>query len=110
MRATGHDRATTASWLSLIPNRRILSASSVPGSRRRRRDAIMRKAKPKSEGEICSRVRLLTRSSGQVCRRFAEGTNLVKLEPNVAKVFRDSASVNRALRRLVVRSSRKRAV
>ena len=47
---------------------------------------------------------------GKYARRFAEGTNLVKLEPDVAKVFRDSASVNRALRRLVERASRKRAV
>jgi len=44
---------------------------------------------------------------GKYAGRFAAGTNLVKLEPDVAKVFRDSASVNRALRRLV---GRKRAV
>jgi hypothetical protein len=47
---------------------------------------------------------------GKYARRFAEGTNLVKLAPDVAKVFRDSASVNRALRRLVMQQSRKRAV
>jgi hypothetical protein len=33
--------------------------------------------------------------------RLAEGTNLVRLDPDVAKVFPDSESVNRALRALV---------
>jgi hypothetical protein len=33
--------------------------------------------------------------------RYAEGTNLVKLDPDVRKVFPDSESVNRALRALV---------
>jgi hypothetical protein len=47
---------------------------------------------------------------GKYARRFAQGTNLVKLEPDVAKVFRDSTEVNRALRRLVGRTSRKRAL
>jgi len=47
---------------------------------------------------------------GKYAARFAQGTNLVKLEPDVAKVFRDSRSVNRALRSLVGRTSRKRAV
>ena len=33
--------------------------------------------------------------------RYAEGTNLVRLDPDVAKVFPDSAAVNDALRALV---------
>lgn len=33
--------------------------------------------------------------------RFGQGTNLVLLDPDVAKVFPDSESVNRALRALV---------
>jgi hypothetical protein len=32
---------------------------------------------------------------------YKEGTNVVLLEPDVARVFRDSASVNRALRMLM---------
>ena len=38
---------------------------------------------------------------GKYARRFAEGTNLVVLEPDVAKSFPDSASVNKALRKLL---------
>ena len=37
---------------------------------------------------------------GKYAARYARGTNLVLLEPDVADVFPDSASVNRALRAL----------
>lgn len=33
--------------------------------------------------------------------RYAQGTNMVRLDPDVAKVFPDSAAVNDALRALV---------
>ena len=38
---------------------------------------------------------------GKYARRFAKGTNLVLLEPDVAAAFGDGASVNRALRALL---------
>jgi hypothetical protein len=38
---------------------------------------------------------------GKYAGRFAEGTNLVLLQPDVAKEFPDSASVNEALRSLL---------
>jgi len=37
---------------------------------------------------------------GKHHRAYAEGTNVVLLEPDVARVFKDSASVNKALRLL----------
>ena len=37
---------------------------------------------------------------GKYARRYAEGTNVVVLEPDVAAVFPDAASVNRALRKV----------
>ena len=37
---------------------------------------------------------------GKYAKRFAEGSNVVVLDPDVALVFPDSASVNRALRAL----------
>ena len=37
---------------------------------------------------------------GKYAERFVEGHNLVFLEPDVAKAFPDSASVNEALRSL----------
>jgi len=38
---------------------------------------------------------------GKHCHAYQEGTNIVLLEPDIAKVFRDSESVNHALRLLV---------
>jgi hypothetical protein len=40
---------------------------------------------------------------GKYAKRFAEGTNLVLLEPDVAKAFPDSRSVNEALREVIAR-------
>lgn len=38
---------------------------------------------------------------GRHHRAYKEGTNIVLLEPDIARVFPDSASVNRALRLLM---------
>ena len=38
---------------------------------------------------------------GKYARRFEKGTNLVLLEPEVAKYFPTAKSVNRALKRLI---------
>ena len=38
---------------------------------------------------------------GKYYQRYKEGTNVVLLDPDVAEVFRDSESVNRALRELI---------
>jgi hypothetical protein len=37
---------------------------------------------------------------GKYAKRYAEGTNVVVIEPDVAKYFPDHASVNQALRSL----------
>lgn len=37
---------------------------------------------------------------GKYATRYAEGTNVVVLDPDVSEVFADSTSVNRALRAL----------
>jgi hypothetical protein len=49
---------------------------------------------------------------GKYADRYAEGTNLVKLSPDVAEFFPDSESVNAALRGLVdiARKTAKKAV
>ncbi|HVA46759.1 MAG TPA: hypothetical protein VNH11_10380 [Pirellulales bacterium] len=46
---------------------------------------------------------------GKYAKRYAEGTNVVLLDPDVAEVFRDSQTVNdvlRTLARLVKKTSR----
>ena len=42
-----------------------------------------------------------TGERGKYAQRFAAGTNLILLEGDVASMFPDSESVNRALRKLV---------
>ncbi len=42
---------------------------------------------------------------GKYFHRFARGSNVVVLEPDVAKIFTDSKSVNRSLRRLAAKRS-----
>ena len=49
---------------------------------------------------------------GVTAARYAEGTNIVRLDPDVAAVFPDAASVNEALRalaRVAASASRKRS-
>jgi hypothetical protein len=43
---------------------------------------------------------------GKYAKHYAEGTNIVVLDPDVAKVFPDSAAVNQALREIIEQSSR----
>jgi len=38
---------------------------------------------------------------GKYARRYAKGTNVVVLEPDVAKVFSNSRSVNVSLRKII---------
>jgi hypothetical protein len=41
------------------------------------------------------------RERGKYARRYTQGTNVVVLEPDVAKVFSNSKSVNASLRKII---------
>ena len=72
-----------------------------------KRKSVTEDLRPEYEFNYTTAVR------GKYHRRLArEGTNVVVLEPDVAKAFRDSAPVNDALRTLlqVARSSRRPVV
>jgi hypothetical protein len=43
---------------------------------------------------------------GRYYERYKQGTNVVLLEPDVAKLFRDSATVNKALREYLIEHGR----
>ena len=45
---------------------------------------------------------------GKYAKRYANGTNLVLLAPDVVKVFPTSAAVNRALRSVIAARARRR--
>ncbi|MGH7467325.1 MAG: hypothetical protein ACRENP_05000 [Longimicrobiales bacterium] len=53
------------------------------------------------EDEILPEYDLTGSVRGKYAARYAEGTNMVRLDPDVAKVFPDSNAVNSALRALV---------
>jgi hypothetical protein len=42
---------------------------------------------------------------GKYARRYAQGTNVVVLEPDVAKAFSNSKSVNVSLRKIIRRQA-----
>jgi hypothetical protein len=44
---------------------------------------------------------------GKYAKRYAEGTNVVLIEPDVAKYFPDERSINEALRSLIKAQQRK---
>jgi len=48
---------------------------------------------------------------GKYAKQYAEGTNLVLLDPDVAKVFKSRASVNEALRAIakIIQGQRQKA-
>ena len=63
----------------------------------------MKKAKI-SDPDLPAEVDFHGGERGRYIRRVAEGTNLVALAPDVARVFPDSEAVNAALR-IVLRAS-----
>jgi len=46
---------------------------------------------------------------GKYAQRYAEGTNVVLLSPDVAEIFKDSDSVNEALR-VIVKIARRQSM
>src|SRR5438094_5517086 len=77
-------------------------AFSVPGTPIDANDVNMRKNSGSSSSS--SRVPDIDFSGGvrgKYAARYAAGTNLVLLSPDIAEVFPDSAAVNEALRTLV---------
>jgi hypothetical protein len=58
-------------------------------------------SKDKRESEMLEEYDLSNGVRGKYAARFARGSQVVVLDPDVAQVFSDSESVNRALRALV---------
>jgi hypothetical protein len=58
------------------------------------------KKKPDEADEMRAKYDFSGGVRGKYAERYAQGTNVVLLDPDVAEVFRDQASVNRALRAL----------
>jgi hypothetical protein len=67
--------------------------------------------KQKSEPTMLKEYDFSKGVRGKYATRYAHGANIVVLEPDVSKYFKDSKSVNNALRALtkIIRSRSKRA-
>jgi hypothetical protein len=57
--------------------------------------------KPADKEEMRAEYDIRGGVRGKYYERYQQGTNVVLLEPDVAAVFHDSQSVNRALRMLI---------
>jgi hypothetical protein len=77
----------------------------VPEGQRQVKEKIMSE-KTNEEVEMLEEYDFSNAVIGKYAKQYAEGTNIVVLEPDVAKVFPDSAAVNQALRKLIEQSSR----
>lgn len=62
---------------------------------------MKKKAKPDGQSTMRKEYDFANGVRGKYAKRYAEGKNVVLLAPDVAKVFADSDSVNRALRGLI---------
>ena len=66
-------------------------------------------ASPVPDDEILPEYSLKGAVRGKYAQRYAEGTNLVLLDPDVAAIFPDAESVNHALRALAAIIKERRA-
>jgi len=88
-------------WLSSTPVGAIVSASSAPGRPAGGNEKCMKKTGHKStEPEMREDYDFTGGVRGKYARRYAQGTNVVVLEPDVAEVFPNAEAVNRSLRAL----------
>ena len=61
----------------------------------------MKKVDSKAEDEMRPEYDLRGGVRGKYYERYRQGTNLVLLDPDIADVFKDSTSVNAALRQFL---------
>ena len=62
---------------------------------------MSQESKPATKDQMREEYDIRGGVRGKYYERYREGTNVVVLEPDVAAVFRDAESVNRALRMLI---------
>ena len=62
---------------------------------------MSQESKPATEDQVREEYDIRGGVRGKYYERYRQGTNVVLLEPDVAAVFRDAESVNRALRMLI---------
>ena len=91
-------RAFNGKLVVVVQTEAIISASSVRDARTSENEGFMKK---KSNNGMRDDYDFSKARRGKYARAYAEGTNVVVLAPDVAKVFRSSKKVNASLRKLI---------
>ena len=77
-----------------------MSASSALARRADANDGRMKKGNNKNDSDIQAEYDFSRGVRGKYARRYAQGTNVVVLEPDVARAFPNAKAVNSSLRAL----------
>jgi hypothetical protein len=85
--------------LSSIPNEATIFVSSAREWRADENEGVMKKVREQSN-EMLPEYNFSQGVRGKYARRYATGSNVVVLEPDVAKVFPNAEAVNTSLRSL----------
>jgi uncharacterized DUF497 family protein len=100
------ERLTANCSLSCIQTEAIISVSSTQDVQADENVSFMKKRSNKSTRKpMRAEYDFSQGERGKYARRYAQGANVVVLEPDVAKVFSDSKSVNVSLRRIIRRQT-----
>ena len=86
--------------MSSTPKEATIFALSARESRADENDGIMKKKAPEKNNEMLREYDFSKGVRGKYARRYARGSNVVVLEPDVAKVFPNAEAVNSSLRSL----------
>ncbi len=77
-----------------------MSASSALAQRADANDGRMKKDNKKNDSDLQAEYDFSRGVRGKYARRYAQGTNVVVLEPDVARAFPNAKAVNSSLRAL----------
>jgi hypothetical protein len=97
-------RNVIACWSFPTPRGRRELVSLVRGWRLAKNESNMKKSKKKAKSSVTDEDTMRAEYDfskavrGVTAARYAEGTNVVLLDPDVAKIFPDTRAVNEALR------------
>src|SRR5205823_6069399 len=96
------ERLTLNCSLSFTRTEAIISALSAHGGPADENASFMKKSSNKyARKPMREEYDFSHGERGKYARRYAQGTNVVVLEPDVAKVFSNSKSVNVSLRKII---------
>jgi uncharacterized DUF497 family protein len=96
------ERSQVNCSLLSTPNKAIIFVSLAQGAPVDENVSFMKKSSNKSEQrQMRPEYDFSQGERGKYARRYAQGTNVVVLEPDVAKVFRSSKAVNASLRKII---------